>query len=110
DGARAALGLRMGEFHERYDLLVTPTVAVPPLPVGQDLADPAREAHWVDWTPFSYPFNMTRQPAATIPCGLTRAGLPIGLQIVGRLYDEATVLRAARVFEATQRASWPTLD
>jgi aspartyl-tRNA(Asn)/glutamyl-tRNA(Gln) amidotransferase subunit A len=53
---------------------------------------------------------MTRQPAATVPCGLTKAGLPIGLQIVGRLYDEDLVLRAARAFEATQSARWPALD
>ena len=50
---------------------------VPALPVGQDLNDPARDTSWVDWSPFSYPFNMTRQPAASIPCGLTGAGLPI---------------------------------
>jgi aspartyl-tRNA(Asn)/glutamyl-tRNA(Gln) amidotransferase subunit A len=90
----------MGAFHERYDLLLTPTVAVPALPVGQDLNDPAHESYWIDWTPFSYPFNMTRQPAATVPCGLTRAGLPIGLQIVGPRYGDALVLRAARAYEA----------
>ena len=74
---------------------------VPALPVGQDLNDPATERHWIDWSPFSYPFNMTRQPAASIPCGLTGAGLPIGLQIVGPLYAEDRVLRAARAFEMT---------
>jgi aspartyl-tRNA(Asn)/glutamyl-tRNA(Gln) amidotransferase subunit A len=110
DAARTALGQTMGAFHLRYDLLVTPTVAVPALPVGQDLTDPARESYWIDWTPFSYPFNMTRQPAATVPCGLTKAGLPIGLQIVGRLYEDALVLRAARAYEATQTPRWPTLD
>jgi len=53
---------------------------------------------------------MTRQPAATVPCGLTKSGLPIGLQIVGRLYEESTVLRAAGAYEATQTAQWPALD
>jgi len=110
DAARSVLGQTMGEFHERFDLLLTPTVAVPALPVGADLADPATERYWIDWTPFSYPFNMTRQPAATVPCGVTKAGLPIGLQIVGRLYEESLVLRAARAFEATQPACWPALD
>jgi len=52
---------------------------------------------------------MTRQPAATVPCGLTRAGLPIGLQIVGPLYAEDRVLRAARAFERTQPERRPTL-
>ncbi len=102
DLVRNTLGRTMGAFHQRYDLLLTPTMPVPALPAGQDLHDPATERHWIDWSPFSYPFNMTRQPAASIPCGLTGAGLPIGLQIVGPLYGEARVLRAARAFETTQ--------
>jgi len=109
DIARTALGRRMGEFHRRYDLLLTPMMSVPALPVGQDLNDPAGEEHWVDWSPFSYPFNMTRQPAASVPCGLTSAGLPIGLQIVGPLYAEDRVLRAARAFETTQPTRRPPL-
>ena len=109
DVARTALGIRMGEFHERWDLLLTPTMPVPALPVGQDLNDPAQEEQWFDWSPFSYPFNMTRQPAASIPCGLTSAGLPIGLQIVGPLYAEDRVLRAARAFEQTQPVRRPPL-
>jgi aspartyl-tRNA(Asn)/glutamyl-tRNA(Gln) amidotransferase subunit A len=110
DTVRTALGQAMGAFHERYDLLLTPTVAVPALPVGSDLSDPATERYWIDWTPFSYPFNMTRQPAATVPCGLTQSGLPIGLQIVGPLYGESLVLRAAHAYEATRAAHWPALD
>jgi aspartyl-tRNA(Asn)/glutamyl-tRNA(Gln) amidotransferase subunit A len=109
DMARTALGIRMGEFHERYDLLLTPMMPVPALPVGQDLNDPAGEEQWLDWSPFSYPFNMTRQPAASVPCGLTSAGLPIGLQIVGPLYAEYRVLRAARVFETIQPVRRPPL-
>jgi aspartyl-tRNA(Asn)/glutamyl-tRNA(Gln) amidotransferase subunit A len=110
DAERTALGQTMGAFHQRFDLLLTPTVAVPALPVGQDLDDPATERYWIDWTPFSYPFNITRQPAATVPCGLTKSGLPIGLQIVGDLYAESLVLRAARAYEATQPPVWPTLE
>jgi aspartyl-tRNA(Asn)/glutamyl-tRNA(Gln) amidotransferase subunit A len=79
------------------------------LSVGQDLNDPTTERHWIDWSPFSYPFNLTRQPAASIPCGLTRAGLPIGLQIVGPLYADDRVLRAARAFEMTQPERHPPL-
>ena len=109
DVARTMLGVRMGEFHERYDLLLTPMMPVPALPVGQDLNDPAYEEQWFDWSPFSYPFNMTRQPAASIPCGLTSAGLPIGLQIVGPLCAEDRVLRAARAFEQTQPVRRPSI-
>jgi aspartyl-tRNA(Asn)/glutamyl-tRNA(Gln) amidotransferase subunit A len=106
---RAALILRMNLFQRKYDLLLTPTVAVPALPVGPDLNDPASEKHWIDWTPFSYPFNMTRQPAISVPCGLTKAGLPIGLQLVGRLHDDARVLRAARAYEISRPFPFPKI-
>jgi aspartyl-tRNA(Asn)/glutamyl-tRNA(Gln) amidotransferase subunit A len=101
DAVRTSLGQTMIAFHRRYDLLLTPSVAVPALPVGQDYR-PGVDQHWIDWTPFSYPFNLTRQPAASVPCGLTKNGLPIGLQLVGRHHDETTVLRAARAFEAAR--------
>jgi aspartyl-tRNA(Asn)/glutamyl-tRNA(Gln) amidotransferase subunit A len=108
DLARTALGRAMGELHETYDLLLTPMVPVPALPVGEDLNSPD-DKHWVDWSPFSYPFNMTRQPAASIPCGLTSDGLPIGLQIVGPLHADAKVLRAAHAFETTQPERRPPI-
>src|SRR6516162_7900195 len=110
DLVRTALGQTMAALHLKYDLLLTPMMPIPALPVGQDLNDPSAERHWIDWSPFSYPFNMTRQPAASIPCGLTRAGLPIGLQIVGPLYADDRVLRAARAFEATQPERRPPLS
>jgi aspartyl-tRNA(Asn)/glutamyl-tRNA(Gln) amidotransferase subunit A len=109
DLARTALGRTMGALHETYDLLLTPMMPVPALPVGEDLNSPDDE-HWVDWSPFSYPFNLTRQPAASIPCGLTSGGLPIGLQIVGKLHADAKVLRAARAFETTQPVRRPPLS
>jgi aspartyl-tRNA(Asn)/glutamyl-tRNA(Gln) amidotransferase subunit A len=96
---RGALGSHMRQFMQRYDLLVTPTVAVPAfeaLPAGHSKMNPAS---MLGWTPFSYPFNLTQQPACTIPCGLTAAGLPIGLQIVGPMFGDALVLRAARAYE-----------
>ncbi len=109
DAVRNDLIQTMVAFHRRYDLLLTPTVAVPALPVGYDLSDPHNQEHWIDWTPFSYPFNMSRQPAASVPCGLTKAGLPIGLHLVGRWHDDATVLRAARAFEAARPFSRPSV-
>jgi aspartyl-tRNA(Asn)/glutamyl-tRNA(Gln) amidotransferase subunit A len=109
DLVRNTLGQQMAAFHQKYDLLLTPMMPIPALPVGQDLNDPAAERHWIDWSPFSYPFNLTRQPAASVPCGLTRAGLPIGLQIVGPLYADDRVLRAARAFETTQPERRPPL-
>ena len=55
---------------------------------------------WLGWTPFTIPFNLAQQPAASIPCGFTRAGLPVGLQIAGRMFDDAGVLAAARAYES----------
>jgi aspartyl-tRNA(Asn)/glutamyl-tRNA(Gln) amidotransferase subunit A len=108
DALRTALGHKMSLFHRKYDLLLTPTMPTGALPVEWDSSDPDRR-HWIDWTPFSYPFNMTRQPAATVPCGLTSDGLPIGLQLVGRLYEEDVVLRAARAYEAARPLPRPPI-
>ncbi|WP_373088941.1 amidase [Sneathiella sp.] len=98
--ARGELGVRMREFHQTYDLLLTPALAIPAFEVGR-LAPEELETvgGWVDWTPFSYPFNLTQQPACSIPCGLSDGGLPIGLQIVGPMQNDQAVLDAARAFE-----------
>ena len=98
---RGALGELMNHFHSRFDLLVTPTVPLPAFKAGREVSGLMKEKRWTDWTPFSYPFNLTQQPAATVPCGLTKAGLPVGLHIVGPRYLDALVLRAARAFEST---------
>ncbi len=106
-GAREQLGVRLNMFHQRWDLLLTPTVPLPAFDAG--LETPSGRGSWIGWTPFTYPFNLTRQPAATVPCGLTRDGLPVGLQIVGPLYADAAVLRAARAFEALRPFELPRL-
>jgi len=66
--------------------------------------DPARQANWIDWTPFTYPFNLTGQPAASVPAGVTASGLPVGLQIVGRRHADRIVLAASAAWEAA--APW----
>ncbi|MDQ6602300.1 MAG: amidase family protein, partial [Chloroflexota bacterium] len=79
----------------------TPTVACPPFGLNRfspEAVDGQPVEGW-QWTAATYPFNLTGQPAATVPCGFTARGLPVGLQIVGRRYDEATVLRASAAFE-----------
>ncbi len=91
----------MAEFFERYDLLLTPANTVPAFPVGQRPREiDGQEVDW-DWGsfPLFLPFNLTGQPAANVPCGFSSDGLPIGLQIVGRWGDEATVLQASVAFE-----------
>lgn len=87
-------------FHQTYDLLVTPTLAVAAFEVGRNVPSGYDTVNWMSWTPFTYPFNLTGQPAATVPCGLTAEGLPVGLQFVGDLYGDGLVLQAARLFEA----------
>jgi aspartyl-tRNA(Asn)/glutamyl-tRNA(Gln) amidotransferase subunit A len=96
---RAALGIAMGEFHEHYDLLVTPTMPIPAFEAGVEAPAGSAAARWTGWTPFTYPFNMTQQPAATLPCGFTSAGLPVGLQVVGPRHADARVLAACAAFE-----------
>ena len=107
---RGALGSHMRQFMQRYDLLVTPALAVPAfdaMPAGHRPMNPAT---MLGWTPFSYPFNLTQQPACSIPCGLTTAGLPIGLQIVGPMFGDALVLRAARAYESVRAIPRPPVQ
>ncbi len=106
---RADLHNALVRFHERYDLLLTPALPLPAFEVNQ-LVPPSGEwgSAWCDWSPFSYPFNLTTQPAASVPCGLTSAGLPIGLQVVGAIGADALVLRACRALE--EAAPFATLD
>ncbi len=106
---REAMGQKMAAFHQRWDLLLTPTMPGPAFAAGCDFPADSAQAQWSDWTPFTYPFNLTRQPAISIPCGLTRAGLPIGLQIIGAVYDDQRVLRAAAAFEAARPFQMPRL-
>lgn len=96
---RMQLGQVMGRFHQDYDVLVTPTLPMPAFPVGRDVPEGWRSHYWASWTPYTYPFNMTQQPALSVPCGFTSAGLPIGLQIVGPRHADAVVLRVGRAHE-----------
>jgi aspartyl-tRNA(Asn)/glutamyl-tRNA(Gln) amidotransferase subunit A len=85
----------------RYDLLLTPTAAVPPFESGgygpREIA--GKKASPLAWMALTYPFNVTGHPAASVPCGWTDEGLPIGLQIVGRRFDDRNVLKASAAFE-----------
>jgi len=105
---RVDLGERMGRFHQTYDLVVTPTLPITAFAKGMDVPPGWHSVDWASWTPYTYPFNLTQQPAASVPCGFTSRGLPIGLQIVGPRHADALVLRAARAYErATDRTSSP---
>ena len=98
---RGALGRATRAFHEKYDLLVTPTLAVAAFEAGR-LTPDGKSDDWTAWTPFTYPFNLTGQPAATVPCGFVRGDRPVGLQIVGGMYQDALVLKAAHAFQSAR--------
>jgi aspartyl-tRNA(Asn)/glutamyl-tRNA(Gln) amidotransferase subunit A len=106
---RAELGVAMGAFHQTYDLLVTPTEPVVAFAAGAEVPEGSAEPRWPSWTPFTYPFNMTHQPAATVPCGFSAAGLPVGVQVVGARHADALVLSACAAIEAALpwRERWP---
>ncbi len=98
-------------FFAKYDLLLTPTLPLPPFPVGIDWPRKVagQKVHPLNYLGFTYPFNLTGQPAASVPCAWTADGLPIGLQIIGRRFEDLTVLRAAAAFEEVRpwKDRWP---
>jgi aspartyl-tRNA(Asn)/glutamyl-tRNA(Gln) amidotransferase subunit A len=102
--AREAIWKELCSAFERYDLLLCPTTAISAFPI--DAGPPTHiEGKSVNsllgWF-LTYPFNMTGNPAASIPCGVDPSGLPVGMQLVGRRFDDALVLRACRAFENAQ--------
>ena len=99
---RTAIYHRVRRFFERYDLLLTPTVAVPPFPVETSYPkdiNGQQMINYTDWFLLTYAISITGLPAISVPCGWTSEGLPVGLQIVGRRLAETTVLKAAAAFE-----------
>jgi aspartyl-tRNA(Asn)/glutamyl-tRNA(Gln) amidotransferase subunit A len=100
--ARENFGRRMAMLHASYDLLVTPQVSIAAFAVGHDVPPESRMKRWWEWSPFTYPFNLTQQPAAAVPCGFTQSGLPVSMQIIGAKFADALVLRAARAYETAR--------
>ena len=98
---RMAMGTQMGALHEDYDVLVTPSMPSVAFEAGVDVPAGSSSQDWTSWTPYSYPFNLTGQPAITVPSGFARDPLlPTGIQIVGARHDDATVLRVAAAYES----------
>lgn len=110
DRVRTDATLALAALLERYDGLISPTMPDVAFTAGEALADPTTQQHWIDWTPFTYPINMTRNPAASVPVGLSTEGLPIGMQVVGRHYDDRLVLRVAHTVEQIQPVGAPQLS
>ena len=97
---RAEFGAAMDELLSRYDFLISPATSIPAFAAGQELPDDSYTGRWTQWAGFNFPINMSQQPALTVPCGRTAAGLPIGLQIVGARGADARVLGAGLLYEA----------
>ncbi|NYI70426.1 aspartyl-tRNA(Asn)/glutamyl-tRNA(Gln) amidotransferase subunit A [Naumannella cuiyingiana] len=95
---RMDLGQRMGRLHRDHDVLVTPTLPRVAFEAGVDVPEGSASQDWTSWTPYTYPFNLTQQPAITVPCGLVD-GLPVGLQVVGARHRDDLVLRVADAYE-----------
>ena len=91
-------------WFEDWDFLLTPSVSVAAFPAEKLMPDhwPRHNWDWVSWAEFSHPFNMSWNPAASVPCGFTAEGLPVGLQIVGKRFDDLGVLQASAAFEQAQ--------
>ena len=96
----------VNKIFKNCDVLITPTSACNAFELGKLFPDEIDGikfenvvSNMVKWVPFTYPFNLTGHPAASIPCGWSKEGLPIGMQIVGKRFDEATVLQVSKVFE-----------
>ncbi|MGH3313927.1 MAG: amidase [Streptomyces sp.] len=104
---RMALGKAMGRFHDTYDLLVTPTTPGTAFEAGLEVPAGSGYRRWTEWTPFTYPFNMTQQPAASVPCGLDGDGLPMGVQLVAARHRDDLVLRAAHALYEAGAAELP---
>lgn len=99
---RAAFCRRVERAFQDFDLLVTPMVPVLPFAAeadGPPDMDESPPVPWARWTPFSYPFNLTGQPAASVPCGWTESGLPVAMQVVGRRFADLLVLQLCAAWE-----------
>ncbi len=108
--AREAFGRRMNDLHREYDLLITPQLPITAFAAGHEVPPDGDRRRWWEWSPFTYPFNLTQQPAAAVPCGFDHRGLPVAMQMIGAKFDDARVLRAARAFESVQPFVMPSVD
>ena len=104
------LGVSMARFHEKYDLLLTPQMPLEAFEAGKNFPEGRDMEGFLDWCPFTYPFNMTCHPAATINCGFSD-GLPIGFQIIAKKdYDVDTFICATALEEALSlKDIWPDI-
>jgi aspartyl-tRNA(Asn)/glutamyl-tRNA(Gln) amidotransferase subunit A len=107
---RGVLGSHLRQFMQRFDLILTPSTAVTAFKARPAGHSPMDSQAMLGWTPFSYPFNLSQQPAISLPCGLSSQGLPMGVQLVGPMFGDALVLQAAQALQACYPVMRPRLD
>lgn len=105
---RARLTARLEHFNQDYHLLLTPAVAVEPFAINHQVPPGSGMIDWEEWAPFSYPFNLSQQPAAAVPCGFTDTSMPVAFQLAGGKFDDARVLRAANAYMEAYPPRFPT--
>jgi len=106
--ARARLTAQLEHFYQDYHLLMTPSVAIEPFAINHEVPPGSGMVDWEEWAPFSYPFNLSQQPAASIPCGFTDTGLPSSFQLAAGKFDDVRVLRAANAYMEAYPPRFPT--
>ncbi|MDZ7851765.1 MAG: amidase [Halomonas sp.] len=104
---RARLTERLEHFNQRYHLLMTPSVTIPPFALNHNVPPGSGMHDWEEWAGFSYPFNLSQQPAASVPCGFTDDGLPVGFQLAGGKHDDVRVLRVCHAFMTAYPTRFP---
>ncbi len=112
EALRAVAAHEMARLHQRFDLVLCPTVPAGP-PLADAVTNDPVHALWTQWAPWTFTFNMTRQPAITVPLGVRENGLPNAVQLVAAQYRDDLVLRAARAIEvaaAVMRVAVVELD
>ena len=109
EAARLGLSRTMQRFHERFDVLLSPQLPLTAFAAGHEVPPGSGMRRWWEWCPFTYPFNLTQQPAASLPCGFGDDGMPVAVQLVATKFAEPTLLRAARAYETAHPIALPPL-
>ncbi|WP_447556333.1 amidase [Vreelandella sp. EE22] len=106
---RAYITQRLEHFNQEYHLLMTPAVTIAPFELHHEVPPGSGMRDWEEWASFSYPFNLSQQPAASVPCGFTEQGLPVGFQLAGGKYDDIRVLRACHAYMTNHPPRFPSI-
>src|SRR5712691_752685 len=108
-GKRVALGAALRQFFDRYDLLLSPTMPIPAAFAEPRAEEVPHAGNSWSWVVYTYPFNLTKNPSASIPCGF-EGGLPLGLMLTGPLFADLAVLQACHAYEEAAGPEWPSPD